>query len=479
MHVCFSVAVVLHPKPMMKRAAETEMFSSRASIFYEHTFGVSAKASSILSEPFRKVRRLFAQHATTSFDEAAHCGDAISVAGKGVVRTWQPVATSHTAGLSSSVLCSFTVCTYNILSQSSLESTVELYEKCEKKHLTWQHRSCLLLKELKTLKADIFCLQEVDHDTYSVFDAFFKKRKYKGVYKKRTGDKNDGCAVFWNRHIFSLVDWVGVEYVIPNTYVDRDNIGLLVKLRLKHTRKSFCPWRRSKKRDHYVIVANTHLLYNPRRGDIKLVQLCQLLAHLQKMAKRPLDNGEPFCDPILLCGDLNCTPISPMCTFLTSGRLKYASMWRNSISGLGPLGGPLLSYPIIPPIVGITELGCSFKVRSSPVETETSNSSNSSSGTLAHSLSLSSAFDLRIPVEEKPVSTVVNGQSELVDFIFYGPSYNDISTQSKKVILNCTANSSLLTERQIVNTVGPLPNAYCGSDHLPLLAHFEYSQLED
>ncbi|CDW60769.1 protein angel 2 [Trichuris trichiura] len=462
----------------MKRAAETEMFSSRANIFYEHTIGVSAKVGGVFSEPFRKVRRVLAQH-STPFDETTHCNDAISVAGKGVVRTWRPVATCHRAELSSPALCSFTVCTYNILSQSCLESTAELYEKCEKKHLTWQHRSCLLLKELKTLNADIFCLQEVDHNTYSMFDVFFHKRKYKGVYKKRTGDKNDGCAVFWNRRKFSLVDSVAVEYFIPNTYVDRDNIGLLVKLRLKHARKSFCLWRRGRKQDHYVIVANTHLLYNPRRGDIKLVQLCQLLAHLQKMAKRYLENGEPFCDPIVLCGDMNCTPVSPMCTFLTSGRLEYANMWRNSISGLGPVGGPLLSYPIIPPTVGISELGCSFKVRSSPFKAETSNSPNFSAGTLAHSLSLSSAFDLHVPVEEKPVSTMVNGHSELVDFIFYGPSYNDISTQSKKVILNCTANSSLLTETQIMNTVGPLPNAYCGSDHLPLLAHFEYFQLED
>ena len=61
--------------------------------------------------------------------------------------------------------------------------------------------------------ADIVCLQEVDH-----FDDFFVKvlgkwsgslefprglsltlvsRGYEGRFLKRTGDKHDGCAIFW------------------------------------------------------------------------------------------------------------------------------------------------------------------------------------------------------------------------------------------------------------------------------------------
>lgn len=34
-----------------------------------------------------------------------------------------------------------------------------------------------------------------------------------------------------------------------------------------------------------VVVANTHLIYNPKRGDIKLAQLALLLAALDKFAK--------------------------------------------------------------------------------------------------------------------------------------------------------------------------------------------------
>uniref|UniRef100_A0A5S6QIL4 Endo/exonuclease/phosphatase domain-containing protein n=1 Tax=Trichuris muris TaxID=70415 RepID=A0A5S6QIL4_TRIMR len=355
---------------------------------------------------------------------------------------------------------------------------MELYEKCEKTHLLWQHRSGLLLKELKALNADIFCLQEVDSDTYSTFDAFFNRRKYKGVYKKRTGDKNDGCAVFWKKHIFKLVEWVGIEYFIPNTHVDRDNVGQLVKLRLRRKNKSwFC--RFQKKQDDYLIVANTHLLFNPKRGDIKLAQLCQLLAHLQKMAERRLNSGEVFYDPVLLCGDLNSTPTSPLCNFLTTGRLDYFNITRNSVSGLAPFGGPLLSYPIIPPVVGIAEHSCSFKVASTSIDSDTATCANFPIGTLAHTLSLSCAIDVSAPTGEKPISTMVNGRSELVDFIYYGSSHGSMTVQSKRNILDCIAHSSLLTDIQMVNRIGPLPNEYCGSDHLPLLAKFNYVQVDD
>lgn len=64
--------------------------------------------------------------------------------------------------------------------------------------------------------------------------------------------------------------WDEVEYNQPFvSSLDRDNVGLIAKFRPLGARpahkQSFC-------------VATTHLLYNPKRHDVKLAQLAVLLA---------------------------------------------------------------------------------------------------------------------------------------------------------------------------------------------------------
>ena len=49
---------------------------------------------------------------------------------------------------------------------------------------------------------------------------------YDGQYKKRTGEKHDGCATFWRMSKLELHDYRCVEYnVAPNSSLDRDNVG--------------------------------------------------------------------------------------------------------------------------------------------------------------------------------------------------------------------------------------------------------------
>ena len=38
---------------------------------------------------------------------------------------------------------------------------------------------------------------------------------YGAVYKKRTAEKNDGCAIFYKTEKFALADWTSVEYFQP------------------------------------------------------------------------------------------------------------------------------------------------------------------------------------------------------------------------------------------------------------------------
>lgn len=78
-----------------------------------------------------------------------------------------------------------------------------------------------------------------------------------------------------------------VEFYRPNVpLLDRDNVGLVLLLQPK------VPGAVSP----VICVANTHLLYNPRRGDIKLTQLAVLLAEISSVAHQK-DGG--FCPTVV------------------------------------------------------------------------------------------------------------------------------------------------------------------------------------
>lgn len=131
-------------------------------------------------------------------------------------------------------------------------------------------------------------------------------------FKARTGSKPDGCAICFKSEKFRLLLVKPVEYYRKNiSLLDRDNIGLVLMLQPNTGKEA-----------PTLCVANTHLLYNPRRGDIKLTQLAILLAEITKVAQ--LQDGK-FC-PIILCGDFNSVPGSPLHRFIKEGRLNYEGM---------------------------------------------------------------------------------------------------------------------------------------------------------
>jgi len=96
---------------------------------------------------------------------------------------------------------------------------------------------------------------------------------YASIYKQRTGNNVDGIAIYYKRDVFELVDHTSVEYYQPGVSIlDRHNVGLVAKLAIRAN-----PSR-------YLVVATTHLLYNPRRHDVKLAQMQILLAEVERFA---------------------------------------------------------------------------------------------------------------------------------------------------------------------------------------------------
>ncbi|CAG7834867.1 unnamed protein product [Allacma fusca] len=220
----------------------------------------------------------------------------------------------------------FFVMSYNILSQHLLTMHNNLYSGCDPRALNHNFRKQLFFSELEEIQPDILCLQEVEEsDFYKVHEPTLFLKGYKGIYKKRTGDKQDGCAIFYKATRFSFVDKLSVEYFQPHIpLLNRDNVGLLIKLRTNKFGAG---------RKHTFVVGTTHILFNPKRQDVKLAQMQLLLAELDRFAFCGLDpKGQAKYHPIILTGDFNAEPHNQLMRFFSDGFLRTELPSSNSFS---------------------------------------------------------------------------------------------------------------------------------------------------
>uniref|UniRef100_A0A8C6TQE6 Angel homolog 2 (Drosophila) n=2 Tax=Neogobius melanostomus TaxID=47308 RepID=A0A8C6TQE6_9GOBI len=394
----------------------------------------------------------------------------------------------------------FTVMSYNILSQDLLVDNSYLYRHCDPLVLLWEYRLPRILREIQAHDADILCLQEVQEDHFiRQIRPALEALGYQCEYKKRTGYKSDGCAVVFKTSRLSLLSANPVEYFRRgDTLLDRDNVGLVVRLSpASDPASSFC-------------VANTHLLYNPRRGDIKLAQLAILLAEVKRMSRLP----DGSTNPVLLCGDFNSTPWSPLYRFLTTGCLDYKGMPIGMVSGQEKHSRTQrqLCCPLWSKTLGINSL-CQYQegnsdcrpqgdVQEKPgeascesptvegaisdltVDDDAPNPSQdvSQRWRVSHSLKLLSSYDHRLSPDGREEITTCHSRTAItVDYILYtpdspaGPSPSSSSSLPGGRGLQLLGRLSLVGLSELEQVNG-LPNRNHSSDHLPLLARFRLLQ---
>ncbi|GAB6021838.1 Protein angel 2 [Chamberlinius hualienensis] len=380
-----------------------------------------------------------------------------------------------------------TVMSYNVLAQCLLEENSYLYGDCQDFSLQWDYRKVRLVKEIQHLAADIICLQEVQQDHY---DEFFvpelHKLGYSAVYKKRTGSKNDGCAIFFRKSKLKLLEMKLVEFCLPSVrLLDRDNVGMVVVFQpVNDVYKS------------KLCVANTHLLFNPGRGDIKLAQSKILLAEIDRMAFHRLSqSGKPFYHPVIMCGDFNSEPHCYLYRFITKGNLHYEGLIAGDISGQteGIYRGRFpLSRDIFPSNMGISN-NCQYfdtiRQRTGSLDDHSSTSSNvnndgeAANGTLSHRLNFVSAYKHMTSRSSSRYQPEVTSQQSrngcTVDYIFYSVQHKKSLIRDHQVVHRDLREKSLMllgTYRLLIpnelQSVGSLPNAAMPSDHLPLAAKF-------
>ncbi|KAM3716435.1 Protein angel [Dirofilaria immitis] len=355
------------------------------------------------------------------------------------------------------------ICSYNVLCQQTAYKTPELYIHLTKPgrayELTWENRWRLLTREFSMIGADIFCLQEVQYDHYDqFFRPYFEAAGFFGKYKKRTNNLLDGCAIFYKSHL-QLLHYRYIEYFLNiDSVLNRDNVGQLIRLKDMRSGREFC-------------VVNTHLLFNKRRGDVKLAQLAILLANIDQECGP--ESGQEC--PYILCGDFNFHPYSPIYNFIMNGEICFTNLRRGDISGQGNAGGPFVSVNLLPEDVKIAR-NCRFNYLKN--RTMLLPSLNCWS----HPLCFNSVYQ-NMNGETRPmISTYHSIEAVNPDFIFY-------SVKSKRVQQSMLPHSvpamnvsereirlirrlSLPDMNELAGTLGPWPNSTTPSDHIPLIADF-------
>lgn len=119
----------------------------------------------------------------------------------------------------------------------------------------------------------VICLQEVQEDHLLDVVTPFKQLGYEYLYKKRTNDKRDGLLLLYRSDQLVLLESAKVElYQSGIELLNRDNVGIIAKLSLRDNPQT------------QVVIATTHLLYNPKRNDVRLAQIQLLLAEIERIA---------------------------------------------------------------------------------------------------------------------------------------------------------------------------------------------------
>ncbi|XP_030478968.2 carbon catabolite repressor protein 4 homolog 4 [Cannabis sativa] len=336
-------------------------------------------------------------------------------------------------------ISTFTLVSYNILAQAYVKSSY--FPHSPSPCLRWKARSQAVLTVLKNLGADFLCLQEVD-EYESFYKANMEKNGYSSIYIQRSGQKRDGCGIFFKNDRAELILQENIDYndlvnsiqngslLIneeqsdkkasdnrdsevtsgnsqdrgdpndPRVRLKRDCVGIMAAFRLKRPHSPI------------VIVSSTHLYWDPAWADVKLAQAKYLVSRLAQF-KALVSNKFNCSSSLFLAGDFNSIPGDKVYQYLNS---------CNKFSSSETVQEDLENIPI----------------------------------------RLCSVYN--ITKGEPKFTNCTPDFTDTLDYIFFSPSDN-----IKPVSL------LELPESDSSDVVGGLPNSNHPSDHLPIGAEFEIS----
>lgn len=362
-------------------------------------------------------------------------------------------------------------------------------------------------------------------------EVMFCRLGFDGIYQRRTGTYTDGCAIFYRCALFELVEKKKIQYFNTDKcpILNRHNVGLVAKLRVRGDRPTENQELDCKRQ---LCVATTHLLFNPKAGDVKLAQVAILLAELHRMCQAP--NGTTCAS--ILCGDFNCLPNSPLQRLITNSELQYEGLCAAEIAGYSRRKNRKLPVPLLSPQLGIAD-DCTFipmdqinfdtsssdckdqptshldkqddkksidltnghkegapvidltvdtgpQDKTLPVIDLTSDNgtphmmvendqeivSATPKATLSHGFKFESVYKVIEGVQPASVTTYHCAAMETVDYMYFTPASLVQSNNSSSLHL---LSRCALPSTSTLMELGPLPNEFLPSDHLHLQAQFQ------
>ncbi|KAF3335893.1 carbon catabolite repressor protein 4 4 isoform X1 [Carex littledalei] len=300
--------------------------------------------------PVQRLRSPFLRRATATSPSLLICKSSMSETPKPILPSFVSLPDNDkTAQNPTHSGYKFRLVSYNILAQIYVKSIY--FSHSPSSCLKWKARSQAVLTHLKDFGADFLCLQELDE-----YNSFYKKNMegvgYSTIYIQRTGGKRDGCGIFYKQssaevllteeiHYNDLVDQLDPSSLNrtkseadvaddirkldisstneketkkkaskgdpndPRVRLKRDCVGLLAAFKLNHPSNPL------------IIVANTHIYWDPDWADVKLAQVKYLLSRLSKF--RELVSSRFNSVPsVILVGDFNSTPGDQVYNYLVS-----------------------------------------------------------------------------------------------------------------------------------------------------------------
>lgn len=324
---------------------------------------------------------------------------------------------------------SFTLMSYNTLCQHY--ATPKMYKYTPSWALNWEYRREKLTQEISLYSTNIICLQEVETRTYEEYWVpFMLSKGYHGVFHSKSRAKTmnekgakrvDGCATFYQTGVFELIDKKVLEYGrlvisqdkfkktddIFNRFMNKDNIASVSIL--QHTASG-------KK----LVVANTHLHWDPEYNDVKAMQVAVLLEELQGVLKKYASARDDVNKiPLIICGDFNSQTDSAVYQFISQGVSKNHYDLKDRDYGKYTSEG------------------------------------------MSHPFHLRSAYDA---VGELPFTNFTPTFTEVIDYVWYSTA-----TLSVKGLLG-------ETDRAYTDQVIGFPTPDCPSDHVSLVTRFEFKK---
>lgn len=233
---------------------------------------------------------------------------------------------------------SYTFISYNVLAQAHLLANKYLYKKNRRHHLQWETRFIKLTNFFEKYPADIYCLQEVEKAHISQYASYFNHASMNYIYENRPGGKPDGCLIAYNPVAFTMLDEYKVDYSEENPMGNvSDNVGQIVVLKVnakhcpdsrKDEENGISDRSKSPNSEKVLIVVNTHIVYSPKNGHVKLWQIIKLLDQIRQVKELYKD----WTQSIVFSGDFNAVAHSGLWALIVDGKIDTGRYTKASFS---------------------------------------------------------------------------------------------------------------------------------------------------